>query len=116
MTQTKTEIATLALRTLGVVPEEQVPTAFQMATATAGVTRAHAELAYHSIAYWDVDACPEGVASAFADYVAGDLAPLLATQERIPHFQARMIGAMRRMSAVTARRDNSDAPVKFEDF
>lgn len=116
MAQTRADIATLALKTLKLVPEGQVPSASLSAAAKDGVTRAHAELAHHRIAYWDIDECPDGLSSALADYVAGDIAPHLADESRIAFYQARMIGAMRRMAAVTAKRDTSDAPVRIMDF
>lgn len=116
MAQTKAQIATLALRRLGVIPEEQSPTAWQQTTAESGVTRSHEELAHHGIAHWDIAATPDAVATAFADYVAGDIALTYMEEERAVYFQSRMVGAMRRMAAVTAKRDFSDAPVKITDF
>lgn len=116
MAQDSIQIANLALQKLGAVADGQSPTPGHGATALSGVVRSHAELAHHSIAYWGLDECPDAVAEAFADYVAGSIAIMIVGEDRAPAFRAGMGGAMRRMAAVTAQRDASDAPVKITDY
>lgn len=109
-------IATLALRRLGFVSEEQAGSGFQQVQAEEGVERAHAELAHHGIAYWPLGETPEDIAGPFVQYVAGDIAAIFMAPEKAALFEAQMGVALRRMTAVSGKRDYSDAPVRFQDF
>lgn len=116
MAQNKSQIATLALRRLGFVSEEQPASGFQQTEAENGVTRAHGELAHLGIAWWAVDECPDDIAGPFAQYVAGELAAVFMEPQKAAIHEAQMGPAIRRMTAVTGKRDYSDLPVRFDDF
>ncbi len=116
MTKSQTDVALLALKYLGLVPEGQAPSATVMGDAKDAVAASHEELAHANIAFWSLDECPDAVARPMSHYVAGDLAPQYAVPERVRYYQAGMMRARRRMAAVTAKRDISDEPVQVEDF
>lgn len=116
MAQSQSDIAQLALRLLGRDPTEQEPSGSEQVAAEEGVLRAHAELAHHGIAYWDIEECPDACAGAMAQYVAGEIAQQFCDESKALKFEAGMTKAMRRMAAVTAKRDFSDGPTRFEDY
>ena len=116
MTQTKSDISALVLRRLGIVREGQAAAASQDAIAKGGIDRWHAELAHHGVAFWNVDACPDDVASAFAQYVAGDVATEFFEVDKAQFFASQMGNALRRMTLIAGVRDFSDRPVKFGAF
>jgi hypothetical protein len=94
----------LVLRHLSKLPEGQVAEDYDAEVVEASIDRCQAFLEAEGVAYWETSAIPDGVASAFRDYVAADVA-----HEFLPPSQAAPYKAAQRL-ALNQLRDFTASP------
>lgn len=116
MARTKADIADDVARILALAGASQAASGADNALLLKSVENCHAELAHHDIAWWAIDECPNEAAEGFAQYVAGNVAERFVTEDRASYLKSQMPLALRRLVAVTSKRDLSDLPTKFDDF
>lgn len=116
MTKSRENIAELVTRRLGFHSAGSGPEVTAYTVALQHIDLAYAELARHGIAAWPANEIPDEAASAFAQYVAADIADQFVTEDRAEYFREQIPLALRRLTAVTSKPDLSGDPVYFEDF
>ncbi len=102
---TAAELATLALKQLGVVGAGEAPDANDQAEALASYARYYAELEERTLATWDYDDVPERVQHPLSMFLAVRLAPLFFTEGRDANAQrAQEQMAERQLMRIIGRR------------
>ena len=110
MALTKADLRTAVLKRLGVLAVGETPSAEDAATVEATIDRVHAELQADGIAYWPVNATPDGVSEPFIYLIAAYIAPEFG----IPAGDAQPF--MRRLRSLTSIQADLSQTITAEYF
>lgn len=110
MAITKADLRTAVLRRLGVLAVGETPSAEDAETVEATISRVHAELQADGIAYWSVNATPDGVAEPLIYLVASYVAPEFG----LPAGDTTTF--MRRLRSLTAVQSDATQVISAEYF
>ena len=108
MASTKADMRNLVLRYLSKLPEGQDASPHEASVTESAIDRCQAFLEADGLAYWEVNAIPDGVANAYRAYVAAEVAPEFLPPEQAGPYVMAKEGALRDMRRFTSK---SDAPV-----
>lgn len=111
---TSSDIATLALRHIGVIGEDETPTAAANTTCTTAYDRLYAELQEEGFAVWATASIPTFLVEALMLNVAARVRPEFQTVGPGEHAAERVIAWGELVAKL--RRAHTRAPVQIEDF